>query len=126
MKQLRVHFRPEFLNRVDDIVFFTPLSMEEIRQIVLLLVEDLRHRLEDRGIRFEMEDDAVDLAAREGYDPVYGARPLKRFLQHRLETQIGRALISGEVLPGAGILVGVRDGEFEVRITPPAAGSADN
>jgi len=119
MQQLRGHFRPEFLNRVDDIVFFTPLSMEEIRKIVLLLVEDLKSRLADRGIHFEMEDEAVDLAAKEGYDPVYGARPLKRFLQHRLETRIGRALISGEVMPGARIVVGVRDGEFDVRVTAP-------
>ncbi len=116
---MRAHFRPEFLNRVDDIVVFTPLSLDEIRQIVVLLTADLRSRLAEREIGLELDDAAIELAAREGYDPVYGARPLKRFLQHQLETKIGRAMIGGEVGPGAVVRVGVRDGEFEIAIESP-------
>ena len=119
-REMRSHFRPEFLNRVDDIVFFTPLTLDEIRQIVVLLTEDLRIRLADREIGLEFNDAAVELAAREGYDPVYGARPLKRFLQHQLETKIGRAMIAGDVVPGATVKVGVLDGLFDVKIEPSA------
>jgi ATP-dependent Clp protease ATP-binding subunit ClpB len=121
-REMRAHFRPEFLNRVDDIVFFTPLTLEEIRRIVVLLTEDLRSRLTERGIEIELDDEAIDFAAREGYDPVYGARPLKRFLQHELETRIGRAVIAGDVVSGATVRVGVRDGELAVAIEEPEPG----
>lgn len=116
-REMRSHFRPEFLNRVDDIVFFTPLTMDEIRKIVVLLTEELRLRLAERGVALVISEQAVDLAAREGYDPVYGARPLKRFLQHQLETRIGRAMIAGEVAEGATVRVDVLDGAFDVTAT---------
>ena len=106
MRELRTHFRPEFLNRVDDIVLFKPLRLEEIEQIVDLQTEDLRRRLTDRGIRLELSEPAREFVAREGFDPVYGARPLKRFLQHELESQIARALIAGDVHDGALLRVG--------------------
>ncbi len=103
MRELRLGFRPEFLNRVDDIVLFKPLSVTEIEQIVELLVGDLRRRLEDRRIAFVLTESAKSFIAHTGYDPVYGARPLKRFLQHEVETRVGRALVAGHILDGATI-----------------------
>ena len=100
MSEMRQHFRPEFLNRVDDIVLFKALTFDEISRIVELLIAELRRRLEDRKIRIELTDDARQFVARQGYDPVYGARPLRRYLQHELETRIGRAMIAGDVRDG--------------------------
>ena len=115
MREMRAHFRPEFLNRVDDIVLFKRLTLEEIERIVDLLMEDLRRRLSDRHIALEMTEPARAFVAREGFDPVYGARPLKRFLQRELETRIGRALIGGDILDGASITVGLDEGHLTVR-----------
>ncbi|MCB9832234.1 MAG: ATP-dependent chaperone ClpB [Planctomycetes bacterium] len=115
MAELRGHFRPEFLNRVDDIVLFKPLALAEIKQIVGLLVKELGRRLADREVGLELSEAAVERIARAGYDPVYGARPLRRYMQRELETRIGRALIAGEILPGAVIEVGVERGELVVR-----------
>ncbi len=120
MRELRSHFRPEFLNRVDDVVMFKPLKLEEIERIVDLLTEDLRKRLADRDVKLELTDAARELVAREGFDPVYGARPLKRFLQHELESRIGRALIAGEVLDGASVRVDAVEGALTVRVENPA------
>jgi ATP-dependent Clp protease ATP-binding subunit ClpB len=114
MKELRQHFRPEFLNRVDDIVLFKPLTLSEVEQIVGLLVRDLSRRLEERNVRVELSDAARKFIARSGYDPVYGARPLRRWLQRELETRIGRSLIAGDVPEGATILVDEKDGELSV------------
>ncbi len=105
MRELRAHFRPEFLNRLDDVVLFKPLSLPEIEQIVDLLTADLRKRLEERGVKLELSPAARTLVAREGFDPVYGARPLKRFLQRQLESRIGRALIAGEAAEGSTVHV---------------------
>jgi ATP-dependent Clp protease ATP-binding subunit ClpB len=121
MAELRHHFRPEFLNRVDDIVLFKPLSREEIKRIIHLLAADLRKRLADRRIGFEITDAACDLIARDAYDPVYGARPLKRYLQHHLETRIGRALIGGDIHEGATINVDEQAGELVVTPQNPEA-----
>ena len=126
LSELRTSFRPEFLNRVDDIVLFTPLKLSEIQQIVGLLLEDLRKRLADRRVGLELTDAAREFVAREGYDPVYGARPLKRFLQRNLETRIGRALIAGDVVVGSSIVVGLEDGELKVEIEPPAVLPAED
>jgi ATP-dependent Clp protease ATP-binding subunit ClpB len=103
--ELRANFRPEFLNRVDDIVLFKPLTIEEIKRIVDLLLEQLRQRLADHRIALELTDAAREWLAREGYDPVYGARPLKRLLQRELETALGRRLIAGEIHDGATVVV---------------------
>jgi ATP-dependent Clp protease ATP-binding subunit ClpB len=100
MAEMRRHFRPEFLNRVDDIVLFKPLQIEEIKRIVDLLAAELRARLADREIGLEITDAAREFVAKEGYDPVYGARPLKRFLQREVETQVARRLVSGDIAPG--------------------------
>jgi ATP-dependent Clp protease ATP-binding subunit ClpB len=121
MGELRRHFRPEFLNRVDDIVLFKPLTIEEVEQIVVLLTQDLAKRLEDRCIGLEITAPAREFIARAGYDPVYGARPLKRYLQHVLETRIGRALLSGAIPDGATIRVDASDGELEVSHTAPGS-----
>jgi ATP-dependent Clp protease ATP-binding subunit ClpB len=115
LDELRSYFRPEFLNRVDDIVLFKPLSLEEIERIVDLQIDELRGRLAERRMTLELTADARALIAREGYDPVYGARPLRRFIQHEVETRIARALLSGEVQEGSTIELVVVDGELNVR-----------
>ncbi|ROQ89604.1 ATP-dependent chaperone ClpB [Desulfosoma caldarium] len=119
MADLRRHFRPEFLNRVDDIVLFKPLTLDEVKNIVGLLTKDLERRLKDRRIRLEIGEEAREWLARAGYDPVYGARPLKRLLQRELETRIGRALIAGDILEGATIQVHVKDGRLDVAHVNP-------
>jgi ATP-dependent Clp protease ATP-binding subunit ClpB len=115
MAELRTHFRPEFLNRVDDIVLFKPLTLEEIERIVELQVADVRRRLADRRIALELSEAAKELIAREGYDPVYGARPLRRFIQREVETRIGRALLAGDIPDGAAITLDAADGQLVVR-----------
>jgi len=114
MTELRHHFRPEFLNRVDDIVLFKALTLEEIKAIIELLTRDLAGRLKDRRIQLSISNPGKDYIAEVAYDPVYGARPLKRYLQHELETRIGRALLSGEITDGSQILVDLKDGELVV------------
>jgi ATP-dependent Clp protease ATP-binding subunit ClpB len=122
LRELREHFRPEFLNRVDETVLFKPLTLEEIEQIVELNIASLRVRLADRRLELELTDAARELIAREGYDPVYGARPLRRFIQREVETRIGRALLSGEILDGATITLDVADDELVVSWQNPGAG----
>ena len=122
MDEMRRHFRPEFLNRVDDVVLFKPLTLKEIEQIVGLMTEELRGRLRDRQIGLELTPAAQAFVARAGFDPVYGARPLKRFLQRELETRIGRALIGGDILDGAQIAVDILDGALTVTHENPEPG----
>jgi len=116
MREMRLQFRPEFLNRVDDIVIFKPLTLDEIKKIVDLLTEQLRARLKDRQITLELTDPAREFIAREGYDPVYGARPLKRFLQRELETRIGRQLVAGSIPDGATITITLEKGALAIRL----------
>ncbi|WP_305041396.1 ATP-dependent chaperone ClpB [Geoalkalibacter sp.] len=121
MKELRAHFRPEFLNRVDDLVLFKPLTLEEIKRIVDLQTEDLRKRLAGRRLSLELSEEARAYIAEAAYDPVYGARPLKRYLQHQLETRIGRALIAGDIRDGATIRIARGVEGLEVsHVNPPA------
>jgi ATP-dependent Clp protease ATP-binding subunit ClpB len=105
MADLRAHFRPEFLNRIDETIMFKPLTLPEIERIVDLQIASLRERLSDRRMTLELTEPARVLIAREGYDPVYGARPLRRFIQREVETRIGRALLSGEIRDGATIVL---------------------
>ncbi|WOO42132.1 ATP-dependent chaperone ClpB [Rubellicoccus peritrichatus] len=105
LAELRASFRPEFLNRIDDIVLFKPLGLEEITRIVDLLVADLNKRLSERHIKITLDDKAREWAAERGYDPVYGARPLKRFLQKQLETKLAKKLIAGDVPEGTALTV---------------------
>jgi ATP-dependent Clp protease ATP-binding subunit ClpB len=123
MDELRAHFRPEFLNRVDEIVLFKPLSLEEIEQIVGLQIDDVRRRLADRRIGLELTEAGRELIAREGYDPVYGARPLRRFIQREVETRIARALLSGDIDEGAVVTIDA-DGD-QLRVEIGAAGSSE-
>ena len=115
MGELRTQFRPEFLNRVDEIVLFKPLTRAEIEQIVGLQIADVRDRLASRRLGLELTDAARSFIARQGYDPVYGARPLRRFIQREVETRIGRALIAGEIQDGATVTVDVEQDELVVR-----------
>jgi len=109
MAELRQTFRPEFLNRIDETVLFKPLTLEEIGKIVDLLLADLNTRLADRRVTVVLDAKAKDWAAEKGYDPVFGARPLKRFLQRQIETRLARALISGDVAEGAAVKFTVKD-----------------
>ncbi len=115
MAELRAAFRPEFLNRVDDIVLFRPLRLSEIRKIVELQVDHLRKRLIGRHIKLDLTERAEEFIARESYDPVYGARPIRRFLQKELETQVARALITGDASDGCTIVVDAEDGTLSLR-----------
>ena len=117
MGELRTHFRPEFLNRIDEIVLFKPLTLAEIKKIVELLLVSLRQRLEARNIKIELTDAAKEHLAKEGYDPVYGARPLKRLMQRELETALSRKLLSGEIGDGSSVSIDAKGGalQFTVR-----------
>ena len=97
MNMLHQNFKPEFLNRIDEIVIFKPLSLSEIEKIVDLLLEELKKRLEEREIEVELTGPARRHIAETGYDPVYGARPLKRYIQKALETSIAKKIIAGEI-----------------------------
>jgi ATP-dependent Clp protease ATP-binding subunit ClpB len=116
MADLRDHFRPEFLNRIDDIVLFKPLSLEEITEIVDLLLAGLNKRLVDRKVSVVFTDAAKKWIGEKGYDPTYGARPLKRFLQKQVETQLARALVAGEVEEGSEIAFSVKDEELTMKV----------
>jgi ATP-dependent Clp protease ATP-binding subunit ClpB len=120
MAELRSHFRPEFLNRVDDIVLFTPLALPQIERIVELQLQELRNRLAERQIELEITPQARRLIAEHGYDPVYGARPLRRYIAHEVETRIGRALLRGDIAAGGRVRVDVEGGELAVNYTEPA------
>jgi ATP-dependent Clp protease ATP-binding subunit ClpB len=120
MAELRGHFRPEFLNRVDDIVLFTPLALPQIERIVELQLAELRDRLAQRQIELDITPQARRLIAEHGFDPVYGARPLRRYIAHEVETRIGRALLRGDIAPGGVIHITVDGGELAVRYSEPA------
>ena len=110
---LRAHFRPEFLNRIDDTVMFTPLSRDQVRSIVDLLLNRLRGRLKDKQLNLRLTDAAFDRLMDQGYDPVYGARPMKRVIQSKIETLVARKLIAGDILPGQTIVVDApAEGDF--------------
>jgi len=111
---LRREFRPEFLNRVDDIVVFSPLSLEQIEQIVDLLIADVQKRLAAREITLEITPAARERLARNGYDPVYGARPIKRYIQRTLETEIGRKILAGEIADGSTIVIKEKGGQIVI------------
>ena len=109
MNDLRAHFRPEFLNRLDEIIMFKPLTKENIGNIVDLMMADLNRRLADQEIRLELTDEAKSYIIDGGYDPVYGARPLKRFLQKNVETLAARMILSGNVQTEDTIVIGLKD-----------------
>jgi ATP-dependent Clp protease ATP-binding subunit ClpB len=112
---LRRAFRPEFLNRLDEIVFYKPLSRENICGIVELQIEDLRRRLASKQLRLSMTDAAKDHVIEAAYDPLFGARPLKRYLQSKVETLVARKLIREDVAPGTELCVDMEGGELTVK-----------
>jgi ATP-dependent Clp protease ATP-binding subunit ClpB len=115
MEELKRSFRPEFLNRVDDVVLFKPLTVEELGAIVDLQTVELRQRLAEQRVGLTVSVAARDLLAKEGYSPVFGARPLKRLIQNQLETPIARLLVSGEVKEGDGVKVEVKKGGLSIQ-----------
>ena len=112
MQELRAAFRPEFLNRVDETVLFKPLQLGEIEQIVKLLLVEVQQRLEERSISLDVSEEAALFIARGGYDPVYGARPLKRYIQQHVETPLARSLIGGQLTDGGAASLVVKDGQL--------------
>ncbi|HYM81346.1 MAG TPA: ATP-dependent chaperone ClpB [Candidatus Limnocylindria bacterium] len=123
MESVREHFRPEFLNRVDEVVVFHGLTRADIRRIVDLHVEGLRRMLAERGIDLELSDAARDALAEEGYDPHFGARPLKRTIQRRLQNPLALQLLRGDFKSGHTVVVDVERGEFTFRVATPQAAS---
>ena len=111
---LKQSFRPEFLNRLDEIVFYKPLRKNEISKILELLIKDLERRLEDKHIKLELTQSAKDYLINNGYDEVYGARPLKRFVQKKLETLIARKILTQEILPNTKVVVDCKDNELVI------------
>lgn len=116
MNEMKHRFKPEFLNRVDDIIMFKPLDQDNIKQIIDIFMEDLKNRLKEKDISIEVTDSAKDVMVREGYDPVYGARPLKRYIGNTLETIIARKLIAGDIYNGCTIIIDGKDENIEVLV----------
>ncbi len=114
MDELRVHFRPEFLNRIDEIVMFKPLTREDMHSIINLIVDKLRERLSDRNISLEITGSAKDTILDNAYTPAYGARPLKRFIQKIVETELGRKIITGEIHEGSTAIIDSDNGEVVI------------
>ena len=114
MAELRRSFRPEFLNRLDEIILFRPLTRENLNSIIDLMVESLRKRLKDRDLDHALTDAAKELIIERGYDPLYGARPLRRVLQSSVETLVARTILRGDISAGSTITVDARDGELVV------------
>ena len=116
MGQLRGHFRPEFLNRVDEIILFKPLTTNEIKGIVDKIVKELQGRLADRHITVELTDAAKEFVVEAGFDPMYGARPLKRYVQRQVETKLARELIAGTITDNSHVVVDVENNELVVHV----------
>jgi len=119
VQTLREHFKPEFLNRIDDIVVFRQLGREHIAQIIDVQLERLRKTLAERGITIELDESAKELLGREGYDPVYGARPLKRAIQSLIQNPLAVKLLQGEIASGQTVRISA-DGD-EMKFTPVEA-----
>ena len=113
MNDLRNHFRPEFLNRLDETIMFKPLTKENISGIVDLIIEDLNRRLADRNLSIKLSEEAEDLIVEQSYDPVYGARPLKRYIQKTVETLAAKLILKGDIGEGDTIQITVKDGQLE-------------
>lgn len=116
MNEMKLKFKPEFLNRLDDIIMFKPLNTEEIKFIIDIFLRNIENRLKDRSISLIVEESAKEVMAREGYDPVYGARPLKRYIESVLETSIAKKIINGEIYNGCTIKVDY-DGDFNINLS---------
>jgi ATP-dependent Clp protease ATP-binding subunit ClpB len=115
LEELRQHLRPEFLNRIDEVIVFRPLGLDEIKAVVDIQAAHLRKRLEDKRITLELTDAAKALLAKEGFDPVFGARPLKRTLQRRVQDPLALRLLEGEFQPGDTVRVDALGNELTFR-----------
>ena len=116
MNDLRAHFRPEFLNRLDEIIMFKPLTKSNIHAIIDLLVKDVNKRLADKELSIELTDAAKNFVVEGGYDPMYGARPLKRYLQKNVETLAARLILAGNVGREDTILIDAKDGKLKADV----------
>ncbi|MCP8852912.1 ATP-dependent chaperone ClpB [Latilactobacillus sakei] len=116
---IQTKFKPEFLNRIDDTIMFTPLSLQDVEQIVVKMLADLSHRLADQEITLTISEDAKLWVAKEGYDPAFGARPLRRYITNRIETPLAKEIITGNVLPNTTVEIGLKDNQlvFENKAT---------
>jgi ATP-dependent Clp protease ATP-binding subunit ClpB len=114
--QLKSHFRPEFLNRIDETILFKPLSLTEIKDIVVKMMKELQSRLKEQDIEVTITDNAKEFIAVNAFDPIYGARPLKRFIQRNIETKLARAIIAGNVHDHSVISVTTENGELTIAI----------
>ena len=120
-KLLKQSFRPEFLNRLDEIIYYKPLTKANVGGIIDLLVASLAKRIEERRLRLTITDRAKDFIVDHGYDPVYGARPLKRYLQSKVETLLAKKMLSADLEPGSELIVEERDGDLDVVVKKPEA-----
>jgi ATP-dependent Clp protease ATP-binding subunit ClpB len=118
------HFRPEFINRIDDVVVFHPLGREQIRAIASLQIDILRKRLQERDIGLQLTDAALDLLGEAGFDPVYGARPLRRAIQNQLENPLAQEILAGRFAPGDVVRVGAADDRLEFSVGSGSEASA--
>lgn len=114
--QLKSHFRPEFLNRIDETILFKPLSLTEIKDIVVKMMKELQSRLKEQDIEITISESAKEFIAVNGFNPIYGARPLKRFIQRNIETKLARAIIAGSVHERSLVTVTTENGEITISI----------
>ncbi|MDP8207999.1 MAG: ATP-dependent chaperone ClpB [Candidatus Electryonea clarkiae] len=117
MAELREVFRPEFLNRLDDVIMFKPLTLKEIEEIIDLLINELQKRLQDRNIQLQLSPAAREFIAAEAYDPVFGARPLKRYLQSEIETHLGRSIVEGSIKDGSAVLIDMVNNTLKISVS---------
>jgi ATP-dependent Clp protease ATP-binding subunit ClpB len=116
MSQLRTHFRPEFLNRIDETILFKPLSLAEIKNIVVKMLNELQNRLKEQQIHISISEEAKEFIAVNGFDPTYGARPLKRYIQRNIETKLARAIIAGKVFENNNVVITANNGELDLKV----------
>ncbi|KGM95494.1 ATP-dependent chaperone ClpB [Clostridium botulinum] len=114
MNTLKLRFKPEFLNRIDDIILFKPLTSSGIKKIIDIFLEGVKNRLKERNISMKVTESAKDILAKKGYDPIYGARPLKRYISNILETEIAKKIISGEIYSGCNVVVDAEDNKLKI------------
>jgi ATP-dependent Clp protease ATP-binding subunit ClpC len=118
MRRLRESFRPEFLNRIDEIVIFRELDEAELRQVTQLLLEETRRRLHAQNVQVDFAPAAVDWIAEHGYQPEFGARPMRRTIQREVDNRLSKMLLDGQIMPGQQVTVGVRDGHLAFTTSP--------
>ncbi|MCK4233832.1 AAA family ATPase, partial [candidate division WOR-3 bacterium] len=114
MEEVRRNFRPEFLNRLDDIIVFHPLTEEDIKKIIEIHIADLRKRLDEKNIKIELKEDAKKEISREGFDRIYGARPLRRVIQKRIENILSSKIIKGEIKENDNVVVNFKNGNWKI------------